>query len=359
VGKQPLIALLATLLVASVARAAEPMRGPVEVAFQDCDTDPIGEPSFLQALGLELDQDLDKYSPRPGAEASSPKIDVKFRCDGLALIRIQLEGNSSQRRVRFSDVARAERARALALVVAELYRSGSQGNPPPAEGSDKAFPESGDTASAAKPPEKPAAPEVSAQASAPPPGLPRASSNGSANAPPDAGVDAQEHGARSKTRPRVRVAATLRTSLGEVGTHYGGSLGLDFHLFRLAAETLFSRETRSRGAISSGVAAVRVARGLTFAHAGPFELEATLSAAIGATWAVGHSDVVGTVVRDVLMPYGDARLGLLTVVHADSELEPEMELYAGRAAGILARADGESTQATGGWFAGVEAGISF
>ena len=144
-----------------------------------------------------------------------------------------------------------------------------------------------------------------------------------------------------------------------MGTHYGGSLGLDFRLFRLAAEALFSRETRARGAISSGVVALRVARGVPFVRGGPFELQAALSAAIGATWAVGQSEVVGTVVRDVLMPYGDARLGLLTVVHADTNLEPELELYAGRAAGILARADGEPTQATGGWFAGVEAGLSF
>jgi hypothetical protein len=157
----------------------------------------------------------------------------------------------------------------------------------------------------------------------------------------------------------VRGSGTLRTAIGEVGTHYGGALGVDLQVLRVGVEALFSRETRSRGAISSGLAAIRVARGAPLLHAGVFELEGVLSAAAGATWAVGQSEVVGSVVRDVLMPYGDVRLGLVAALRVDGELEPEFGVYAGRAAGILARADGEATQATGGWFAGAEAGVSF
>jgi hypothetical protein len=345
------------LLGAGAVNAAENARAPLDVAFQDCDSEPIGEPAFFQALGLELDQELEVHSPRSGAEGPTPNIDVKFRCDGLALIRIQLETSSTQRRVRFSDVAKAERARALALVVAELYRSGSQ-SPSPADSNDRAFPDPAEAAPAAKAPDAAAAVENASPPSAPPK---RAATNGNdatPSAPSDAGV-AGRAPKRPSTRPRIRAAATLRTSIAEEGTHYGGGLGVDFHFLRLGAETLFSRETRARGAISTGIAAVRVARGVSLLHAGAFELQGALSAAIGATWAVGDSSVVGSVVRDVLLPYGDARLGLLLLVHAESDLEPELELYAGRAAGILARADGETTQETGGWFAGVEAGLSF
>ncbi|HWA74640.1 MAG TPA: hypothetical protein VG937_19985 [Polyangiaceae bacterium] len=360
-GKHPLIVALATSLVGLPARAAPPAQSAIDLTFQDCESDPIGEPSFRQALRLELDQELAQRATRAGSSSAalSPQIEVRFRCDGVALIRIQLQSGSSQRRVRFDDVAKSERARALALVVAEQYRSQGSIQQFPVESppEDHAGGENAEGAPSATRP--PVAPEpAKAPAPAAPPRRPPSPPSTSAPVPPDAGVEPQSQPATA-SRPRVRGTATLRAALGEVGTHYGGGLGLDLTVVRLSVEALFARETRTRGAISSGVVALRVARGVPFVRAGSFELSGVLSAAVGATWAVGQSDVVGSVVRDVLMPYGDARLGLVSALHVDGELAPELGLYAGRAAGILARADGEATQATGGWFAGVEAGISF
>lgn len=352
---------LATSLVALPALAADSGRDAIDLTFQDCDSDPIGELSFRQALGLELDQDVVPRTARASgsADSSPAQVEVRFRCDGVALIRIQLESGSSQRRVRFDDVAKGERARALALVVAEQYRSQGSVQQFPVEASDRP---SSDSADGAKPPagssESPAAAQGAPPPDALPPRVPVAEAP--ANDAQDAGVEPEpEREKRRSGQPRVRGVATLRTALGEVGTHYGGGLGLDFHVLRLSLETLFARETRSRGAISSGVVALRVARAVPLTSAGVFELEGVLSAAAGVTWAVGQSDVAGSVVRDVLMPYGDARLGLVAALRVDGELEPELGLYAGRAAGILARADGQPTQATGGWFAGAEAGVSF
>jgi hypothetical protein len=363
VGKHPLIVALATSLVGLSVRAAPPAREPIDLTFQDCESDPIGEPSFRQALRLELDQELAQRATRAGVVAGTPgpQIEVRFRCDGLALIRIQLQSGSSQRRIRFDDVAKAERARALALVVAEQYRSqaSTQQFPAEAPAEDHAGNEGAEgTPSAPRPPE--ATEPARAPAPEGPPRRPPAAAAVPGPIPPDAGVEPEPPPAPGrKERPRLRGAATLRTALDGVGVHYGGSLGIDVHVVRLGVEALFARETRARGAISSGVVALRVGRCVPFLHAGPVELSGVLSAAVGATWAVGQSEVVGSVVRDVLMPYGDARLGLEIALHVDGELAPELGLYAGRAAGILARADGEATQATGGWFAGVEAGVSF
>jgi hypothetical protein len=352
VGKQPLIVALAAFLVAGTARSADPPRAAIDVAFQDCNAEPIGESAFRQALGLELEQGLDQYPPRSNAQGSPPKIEVKFRCDGLALIRIQLETSNILRRVRFDDVPRSERPRALALVVAELYRSGSQGGPPPPDSTVEradAAPGSADELAAT---EQPAAPSAPPRPLRPLPKIPPSGA-------PDAGIERHGAGAGARARLRFRGSAALRTSLDARGTHYGGSLGLTLHGFRLGVEGLFSREKRSRGEISSGVAAARVARGIPFVRGSALDLSLTPSAALGVTWAVGHSEVEGTRVRDVLLPYADARVGLLAALHVDATVDLELELYAGRAAGILARADAEPTQATGGWFAGAEAGLSF
>lgn len=357
-GKQPLIVALATLLVAGSARSAEP-REPVELTFQDCEADPIGESAFRQVLGLELEQGLDQYPARGNAEGSAPKIEIKFRCDGLAHIRIQLETSNIQRRVRFDDVSRSERARTLALVVAELYRSGVQGAPLPSEATVEPTSDAASAAPAAPAPaaqptpaEKPAAPNALRA-----PGQPVA--DRAPSSPADSGVEPPAQRAQSDARARIRGAATLRTSLDAAGTHYGGGVGLDLHGFRLGAEALFAHETRSRGEISSGIGATRIARSVPFVRGRSADLRLMPSAALGVTWAVGHSDVEGTRVRDVLLPYADARLGLLFALHADAALDLELELYAGRAAGILARSDAEATQATGGFFAGAEAGLSF
>lgn len=350
-GKHSLSVALAALLAAGTARGASSVDAPVSVAFQDCEPDPLGDVAFLLALGVELDQnpmrDRDDDSPAP--------IDVQFRCDGVALIRIRLDGASTERAVRFDDVSRAERPRALALVVAELYRSVQAARLAAGAASDSRA--AGSSAGGQVQESLPAVEARPTSKSAPrTPPLPVGPSGATESA--DGGVRDSEPGLSRWQRARPRVSAGMRSVL-DGGLHYGVGLGVELPLLRLQAEALFARTTRARGTISSGIAAARAGHQLRLISDGALDLHAVVSAALGATWATGESRVVGTIVREVLIPYADARFGLAAALPRFPALHPDLELYGGRAAGILARADGEPTQATGGWFAGLELGASF
>jgi hypothetical protein len=67
----------------------------------------------------------------------------------------------------------------------------------------------------------------------------------------------------------------------------------------------------------------------------------------------------GTSVKEILEPYFDARLELAARYGAAPRFEPELTLFAGRAAGIQATSQAKVEQATGGWFAGLGLGAMF
>jgi hypothetical protein len=102
---------------------------------------------------------------------------------------------------------------------------------------------------------------------------------------------------------------------------------------------------------------VRVARALPLLRIDAVELGVSASAAGGVNWALGSSTLVNTHVRDVLMPYADAKLSLWATTRTHAAFTPKLEVYAGRAAGIVANADGASAAAVGGWFSGCEVGL--
>lgn len=314
-GRHALIAAAAISLIARSALAEGSALRP-SVGFRDCATDSIGEASFLQALALELDV----RSLRANERDQDARIDVHFYCDASALIRIGRNADAIERRVRFDDVSRPQRARAVALVVAELFRT--QG---------AAF----STA------------EASAPAVSTTPQLDR-----------DRARDART-AAAGGARPLFRVGAAARAAVGGPGNLFGGNVGANFGFIYLQGDLLLGRRTVRSGTIGSGVAALRAGR--TFALVPPrrLELRGGASLAAGGTWAVGDSRDARTIAQEVILPYVDFRLEVVGCLRASPAFEPDVVLYAGRAAGILARADSQETHATGGWFAGAEVGVRF
>lgn len=314
-GRHALIAAAAISLLARSALADGSALRP-SVGFRDCATDSIGEASFLQALALELDV----RSLRGNDRSQDPRIDVHFYCDASALIRIGRNADAIERRVRFDDVSRPQRARAVALVVAELFR----------------------TQGAAL-----AAAEASAPAES---AMPRAEGDPTRDAGP-----AELGGAR----PLFRIGVAARAAVAGPGSLFGGNVGANLGFLYLQGDLLLARRTVPSGTIVSGVAALRAGRTFALVRPRPFELRGGASLAAGGTWAVGDSRAAGTIAEEVVLPYVDFRLEVVGCLRASPAFAPDVVLYAGRAAGILARADSQETQATGGWFAGAEVGLRF
>src|SRR5688500_4877169 len=116
-----LLVALAALLSTARVRGAPPTGQPLSVAITECSTMPIGATEFLSALEVELELLQRPVLTRVDAPAA---ITVGIDCSGRARIRTAIDG-SKERRIRLDDIPVRDRARALALVVAELLRSGT------------------------------------------------------------------------------------------------------------------------------------------------------------------------------------------------------------------------------------------
>lgn len=314
-----------------------------QVAFSDCDSEPLGKPAFLRALALELGRgQLHETSPE------SAGIVVSYRCDGIAHVQIRGTQSKVLRDLRTDDVAPKDRVRALALAVAELARAGDES------------PEKVDTA-----PEAPTeAAEHPAVAETPPEPAKRAESKKQTpKAPPSPAPASKEetkgevNSSTSSRAARVSASFALRFNLGVDEFYYGAALGADLHGFRLQLEGVSAHATTDRGSITSGVVALRFGRALPPVRLGVVETGLLASVAAGANWAVGSSSVPDTLVRRVLMPYVDARLGLWATSSEHIPFTPLCEVYVGRGVGIVALSDGEKTLSTGGWFTGFDIGL--
>ena len=96
----------------------------------DCADEPLGKVAFLRALALELG----RAQLREG-NTDSAQIVVSYQCDGSARVRLRMAGDlERERELRLDDVAQRERARTLALAVAELGRGGDASAPKSATG---------------------------------------------------------------------------------------------------------------------------------------------------------------------------------------------------------------------------------
>lgn len=331
-GNSALIAL-SVVCCASTARATTPVDASPGVVFEDCKEAPLGTAAFLRALGVELGN-----SATPSNDRDAPRIAVTFGCNGVARIRISVGQSSEERDVRLDDVPSSERPRALALVIAELVQSrvATSWEAPPQAATRGRTPAA---SAGADDPRSPRRPLDAQQA---------------VDSPEPTGPAAAE-AKQPKFRYWCGIAARL--SSGGGNPSYGGQAAVDRGAYRIQADALFAHARVSRGFINAGLAALRLRRALPLLASPNIEFELGVSGALGATWAVGASDVPGTIVKRVLLPYADARVGAALVLSPVPDFASGFELYAGRAAGLLSRADGVATLAVGGWFIGLEAGI--
>lgn len=347
------------------ADAAAAQGEPVSVAFSDCESEPLGKAAFLRVLSLELG----RRALREG-NIDAAAIGVNYRCDGVARVHIVLPPVDVERDVRIDDVPARERARALALAVAELARGGE----PAASSSEVHNETSASSAAPASEQEAAAAPDAaskgekadkapsraadkSAEAQPRPPAPLSARSTSPSQSEPRDEADGEATARREVRRTSFLVAGAVRLNLGLSAWSYGAALGLDYVHNLLRIEASGAKTSVARGTITTGVAAVRVGRALPLVNWDPLQVGASVSAAGGLNWAIGNSHVENTHVRNVLMPYADARLSLWATTRTHGAFTPLLEVFGGRAAGIVASADGTVVSGAGGWFAGAELGL--
>ncbi|MFZ5891062.1 MAG: hypothetical protein ACOY0T_08425 [Myxococcota bacterium] len=353
-----------THVALATARASPEKSEPILVAFSDCDSEPLGKQAFLKVLALELGR-----GPVRESSGEAASISVSYRCDGVARVHISMTPDV-ERELRVDDVGSRERARALALAIAELARGGE----PAASQATSAAPNNESANESTRATEKPSAASDAGGTNKAPTKPDKASSDSAAKAsreshsaksqPADAETTNLESAAGPVSTPSrasdsvaALVAGALRVNLQIPAVYYGAALALDYQRFRLQLEGLAGYASVPRGSITSGLASLRLAYGIPLIGLGGVQTGVAPSVAAGVNWALGSSDVPNTLVRRVVQPYADARLALWATSKNRSRFTPLLELYAGRAAGIVANAEGIDTLATGGWFSGVELGL--
>jgi hypothetical protein len=300
--------------------------------------------AFLSAIQLELN-----LSRRPNLSRSdaAAAISVSVDCDGRASIRVRVGGTSDEREVRVDDVAVADHSRVLALVVAELVRSGAQNAAEPTQNDEP-------TSAALEPPPRHR-------------GGPAASHLGKPSRRAEETDESASEGSSreaSASLPRANrlapwVCAWSQLSAGAANAIYGGAAGVNWRRSRVQLEVGLAYAERARGSVSSGLAAARYRHFMPLTGGGRVRLAAALSSAAGVTWATGDSQTPGVVVRRVLIPYADARASLSLELWLSERVTPELEVYSGGAVGLLATNAGQAVLSSGGWLLGTSIGSTF
>jgi hypothetical protein len=321
VDKYPITVGLALLLSGGRLLAASPE--PLTVSLTECPRAPVGVTAFLAALELELD-----LSQRPILSRNEARAGVAVRIDCGGRVSIRIDATEERREVRVDDVPAADRPRVIALVVAELVRTGSlhaSGSPDPRD----------ERGSAAPTRSKNAKETAFDAALEPNPGVPL----------------------RDSLKPWI--GAWAHASVGAANAIYGGSAGIDWHRSRIQTELGLAYAERARGSITAGLAAGRYRHSVRLAASSKLALNAALSGAAGVTWATGASRTPGVVVRRVLCPYADGRVELALQLWLAERIVPELGVYSGGAAGLLATNQGQDVLSSGGWLLGIGIGSTF
>jgi hypothetical protein len=304
---------LALLLSGSRLRAAPPE--PLTVSLTECPTAPVGVTALLSAIQLELDPNQRPILSRSEARAA---IAVRVDCGGKVSIRI--DSSEEQREVEVDDVPPADRPRAIALVVAELVRTGGQNGASPPHARDERA-------------------TVVARENT----VPLAASPG---VPVEDGL-------------KPWICAWTHMSSGAANAIYGGAAGIGWHRSRVQLEFGLTYAERARGNITAGLAAARYRHSIRLVGKRKLTLNAALSSAAGVTWAIGASETPGVVVRRVLSPYADARVEVALELRLADRIRPEFGIYSGGAVGLLATDVGRDVLSSGGWLLGTGVGSTF
>jgi hypothetical protein len=361
VDRYPLAIALALVLGSARGRAAPSDEEPLTVSLTECPSAPIGASAFLSAIQLELNL---RRRPNLSRSDAAPAISVSVDCGGRASISVRIGGTNDEREVRVDDVAVADHPRVLALVVAELVRSGAQ--------KDRPEPDQKQESTGALPAEP--GQTSAGEAAATPAPVPRRRGRAAASNRGKPALEAAEtHQVASEGPSREGSAGLPRTggslapwvgawahvSSGAANAIYGGAAGVDWHRSRVQLEVGLAYAERARGSVSSGLAAARYRHFMPLTEGGRFRLRAALSSAAGVTWATGDSQTPGVVVRRVLIPYADARVSLALELWLAERVTPELEVYSGGAVGLLATNAGQGVLSSGGWLLGTSIGSTF
>lgn len=318
---------LALLLWGAEVRASPTGGETLTVSLTGCPSAPVDVNEFLSAVELELDLN---ERPRLSQGELPAAIAIRVDCRGRASIRVRIRDTTDAREVRIDDVPIADRPRVLALVVAELVRSGAPR-----------------ATTAANPSERraggaPAKPNTSE------PGV-------------TGGSDVQDQSRAlplgDGMKPSIGGWAHMSSRAGNA--LYGGAAGIDWRRSRARVEVGFAYAERARGSITSGLAAARYRHAARLIENASVGLSAALSSAAGVTWAIGDSRVPGVVVRRALFPYADVRVELALELWPAGRVTPELALYSGGAVGLLSTNAGERVLSSGGWLLGAGIGAAF
>lgn len=355
-------ALVVAVSASAHTRADVPTRRAPEsvaVAIVDCEPAVLPGAAVRDAIGLELRGGgvrhvvFEPESPSAVEAPASVQSVLEVDCGSRASLRLAARDRDAQaaaeRDVPLDDVPAPDWPRVIALTLAELlealgYALDSAAPPPPEPSPATTAPEPAATAPPAEPPA--AAPPTSApsppSAPHPPPEKPREQRATEARSP--SGIDGFVLG-----RGRILPAHGSRLF------GFGGGLRLGRPSF--GVEALFGHSPHALGRVTAGTAAATAGYTLFEVASGPLLLSAGVAASAGLTWVRGEGvpPASGTTELDV---YGDVRATASAQTPARG-LGLLLALEAGRAAGLIATADGAPVLATGGWFAGAALGAAF
>lgn len=343
---------LGTLLLLGLVRPAAAEEPPVQLELTTCAPGGPSSSELEQAVRLEL---LGVW-PRPKGTASERSwLRIELRCHPQLEARVQVRGANgrdwAERSFLLSDTPEPDRSRTIALIAAELLLAlGARGERDESEHSRQP------AASASFP--GATQPELGVPASRPRPRsvkVPEPSSRRRAASRPSGDERALTTSERSV---RFEVGARARWYLEYSNLAVGGHLGFTSGRLRPRLEVLWLSARGEPGTVSLGTATAGLGFVFWTGQRAGWRLDAGLTLALGATWAVAEATQPGVVAHDHVAAYAEGRVDVrVSRQIAGYELFATGEL--GRAAGVEHRAGGDRVAALAGWISGIELGAAF
>jgi hypothetical protein len=366
VGRRRRIAVAAAgaVWLAGGAVGAEQTPLSVRLTIHDCDRPLLSTIDVYSALTLELNGDgVERVvlSASPGLVDAD--LDVSLHCGASLTATMVLvtpsSGRETVRSFRIDDIRRADRPRALSLMAAEFVRrewpslieaervrrSAVTQNSEPVEKPTKGAREA--TAS----------PVGHVTVSPSPTGIERKSAPASERAlapAPERAVEPRV--ARGATSLELAASGEVRWFASYDSWLWGGNVGLCSGRFCARAEGLAAVRNNHLGTASVAIVSAGGGVRLWQGEASRFQWALGLAAALGTTWATGHSDRAAVSVIDKTTFYADGRLVAEGAIRLGST-RILGSIEGGRAAGMVSFAGDEIAGATGGWFFGASVGL--
>jgi len=348
------LVLAATLLARSA--PAETPRTDVRLVIEDCVPGVLNLRQAYAAAALELG--LGDTSSTSTTEPGHVELSAVLACDHGVKARLTLKttDQSAARSVPLDDVRSKDRARVLALALAELVRAewrwvttgkSAEAESPPGD-------ERHSTAEPARQTEPTPSPAAAAAGTGAPkqPLSPPTPTNAPRQAAGDRGPPRDAATDQSQDQDLALEVLGRARELFEGPTFaYGAAAGTRFRRWSAGVEALFGRTRGKLGTASDGFADARVGYELVRAARGRWLFGVEPGVAGGVTWLAGTAETPAVKVSNATALYADARLSFRAEFRAPA-LDPTLSLEAGRALGFAAQENRTTIAVTGGWFAG-------